>query len=123
MYCCSSYQNYNEPLIHCYEKCIFCLGKFSDQHIFLTYNNDVFKINNKLYFANCKCRPFCHILCMKSWLTESVCCPECSIYFTEIVEKKHCVFENLCAYFLIFVCVSTFTLVIIVIIVLNKHIL
>ena len=121
MYCCSNF-NY-EQLVECYEKCIFCLGKFNEQHKFLIYNNGSFKINNKVYHLNCICRPYCHLSCMKSWIIESERCPECSVYFTEIIEKKYCTFENLCACFLIFFFVSTVCLVIIGVIIQNKHIL
>jgi len=123
MNCCSdNHQYYNEPLFNCCENCIFCLGKSNNQHIFLTYNECAFKINNKLYYANCRCRPCCHVSCMKSWLIESGRCPECSVYFTEIVEKKCCTFDNLCGCFLIFICISTFSLAVLCIIVQNKYI-
>jgi hypothetical protein len=123
MNCCSNRHHYSEPLIDCYEKCIFCLGKFSVQHVFLTYNSDVFIIDEKSYRVNCTCRPRSHLLCMKYWLEESHRCPECSVYFNEIVEKKCCTFENLCCYALAFFCVSTFCLVMIGVFIHNKHII
>uniref|UniRef100_A0A6C0B446 RING-type domain-containing protein n=1 Tax=viral metagenome TaxID=1070528 RepID=A0A6C0B446_9ZZZZ len=123
MNCCSNYQYYNEPLFNCHENCIFCLGKSNNQHIFLTYNTDCFKIDNKLYRINCICRPYCHVSCMKSWLNESLRCPECSIYFSDIIEKKQCTFYSLCAMFFSFLCVSIVCLIIISIVVHNKHLL
>jgi len=123
MNCCYDYQHDYDSLINSYDKCIFCLGKSNKQHVFLTYNADVFKINGKSYRVNCICRPRSHVSCMKSWLLESHRCPECSVYFNEIVEKKCCTFENLCSCALVFFCVSTFCLVIIGVVIHNKHIL
>lgn len=123
MYCCSDYQYFNEPLLNCYEKCIFCLGKFNKQQGFLIYNMNVFKLVNKSYLINCICRPFCHISCMNTWLIENERCPECSVYFTELTKNKKYTFGNLCAYTLIFLCVSTIFLIIIGIVAHNKHIL
>ena len=123
MNCCSDYQYYNEPLFDYCENCIFCLGKSSNQHIFLTYNADMFRIDDKTYCINCSCRPHCHFSCMKSWLVESRRCPECSVYFSNIIEKKSCTIYNLCACFFSVLCISVVCLVIIGIVVHNKHIL
>uniref|UniRef100_A0A6C0B7L0 Uncharacterized protein n=1 Tax=viral metagenome TaxID=1070528 RepID=A0A6C0B7L0_9ZZZZ len=120
MYC---YPEHNYvPFVECHYKCIFCLIKFNteQQQPFLIYNYNVFKLNDKIYQVNCQCRPFCHISCMNNWLIESVHCPECSVWYTESIEKKCCTFENLCVAFFIFLCIITFCFVVVAVVLHNK---
>lgn len=113
MFCCSRKQLYKEPLLGCYERCIFCLGTFNDEFVFLTYYSNVFTLNEKHHRINCICRPFCHIPCMKSWILESMHCPECSVPYTNVVEKNHCTFFRIFCF--VFTCFSLTTLALIII--------